>query len=97
MEAALSKPLNSHVDDSTSPIEADWRAPRLPTIEASMKNITVADICDRIDGTLSCAIKRSFSARVMARPWRMYDSSSSLLLFTDIGLLVASFLCCMQH
>ena len=86
IEAAASKPLNSHVDDSTKPMDADWRAPRLPTIDASMKNITMADICESIDGTLSWAISRSFSPRVMVRPSRMYDNSSSPLFFPNIEL-----------
>ena len=51
-------------------------APRWPTMAASMKNITVADICAKMLGTDSCTMRRSFSLRVIVRPSRMYESRS---------------------
>lgn len=87
MEAALSSPPKSHVVDSTRPMDADCRAPRLPTMAASMKNISTDDSWASIDGILISMMRRSFSRLVIARPSRMYASSFPLLSFPDFNSL----------
>ena len=77
-EAAWASPPISHPVVSTSPMAAEAFAPRCPTIEASMKNITVAEICARIEGILRLTMSQSFSRWLIVRPSRMYDRSSSL-------------------
>ena len=49
-------------------------------MDASIKNITVADICAKIEGILRLTMSQSFSLWVIIRPSRIYDSSSSLFL-----------------
>ena len=61
MFAADPNPPISHPVVSTSPIAAEAFAPRCPTIDASMKNITVADICAKIDGILKLTMSQSLS------------------------------------
>ena len=68
MFAAEARPPISHPVDSTSPMAAEALAPRCPTIEASMKNITVADICARMEGILKLAMSQSFSLCVIVFP-----------------------------
>jgi hypothetical protein len=71
MEHADVRPAKSHDADSTSPMDAEALAPRCPTIDASMKNMTVADSWARIDGILRLTISLSFSPCVISRPSRM--------------------------
>ena len=54
-----------------------------------MKNITVAEICARMEGILNCTISDNFSCRLIVRPSRIYESSSSLFLtfFTGASLI----------
>jgi hypothetical protein len=47
---------------------AEAFAPKWPTIAASIKNMTVADICARILGILKLTIRRSFSCCVIVLP-----------------------------
>ena len=70
-EAAWASPPMSHPVVSTSPMDAEALAPRCPTIEASMKNITVAEICARMEGILRLTISQSFSLWVIVRPSRI--------------------------
>ena len=69
--AAEASPPISHPVVSTSPMEAEALAPRCPTIEASMKNITVAEICARMEGILRLTMSQSFSRWVIVRPSRI--------------------------
>ena len=69
--AAEARPPISHPVVSTSPMAAEAFAPRWPTMEASIKNITVADICARILGILSWMMSDSFSWLVISRPSRI--------------------------
>ena len=78
MFAADARPPISQPVVSTSPMAAEALAPRWPTIEASIKNMTVAEICARIEGILRLTMSQSFSLWVIVRPSRMYDRSSSL-------------------
>ena len=71
MLAAEASPPISHPVVSTSPMAAEAFAPRWPTMEASIKNITVADICARILGILSWMMSDSFSWLVISRPSRI--------------------------
>ena len=71
MLAADARPPSSHVVVSTRPMAAEARAPRCPTIEASMKNITVAEICARILGMERLTMRRSFSPCVIVFPSRI--------------------------
>ena len=71
MLAAEASPPSSHPVVSTSPMAAEARAPKCPTIEASMKNMMVADICANMDGILRLMISLSFSPCVISRPSRM--------------------------
>ena len=68
MFAAEASPPISHPVVSTSPMAAEAFAPRCPTIEASMKNITVAEICARMLGILNCVMSANFSREVIVRP-----------------------------
>ena len=69
--AAEARPPISHPVVSTSPMAAEALAPRCPTIEASMKNITVAEICARILGILRLMMSQSLSLCVIVRPSRI--------------------------
>ena len=80
IEAAEASPPISHPVVSTMPMAADALAPRCPTIDASMKNITVADICARIEGILRLTISLSFSLCVISRPSRIYANKSTFSL-----------------
>ena len=71
MFAAEPSPPISQPVVSTSPMAAEAFAPRCPTIEASMKNITVAEICARMEGILKLTMSHSFSRCVIVRPSRM--------------------------
>jgi hypothetical protein len=90
MLAAELNPPSSQVVVSTIPMAAVACAPRCPTIAASMKNITVADICAKMLGILKLTMSLSFSACVIVRPSRIYDNSSSLLLGMDVVLITAA-------
>ena len=68
MLAAEANPPISQPVVSTNPMAAEALAPKCPTIEASMKNITVADICARIEGILKLTMSHSFSRWVIVRP-----------------------------
>ena len=70
-DAAWASPPMSHPVVSTSPMAAEAFAPRWPTIEASMKNMTVADICARMEGILRLTMSHSFSLWLIGRPSRM--------------------------
>ena len=59
--AAEASPPMSQVVVSTSPMAAVAFSPRCPTIDASMKNITVAEICAKMLGILRLTISLSFS------------------------------------
>ena len=69
--AAEARPPISQPEVSTIPMAAEAFAPRCPTIEASMKNITVAEICARIEGILRLTMSQSFSLCVIVRPSRI--------------------------
>ena len=71
MLAAEASPPISQPVVSTSPMEAEALAPKWPTIEASMKNITVAEICARMEGILRLTMSQSFSLWVIVRPSRI--------------------------
>ena len=56
-----------------------------------MKNITVAEICARIDGMDRLTMSRSFSRCVIVRPSRMYESRSFFAteLFVVVELVIS--------
>ena len=60
MERECTRELKTHVEDATSPIEADAAAPSPPTIAASMYCIATEEICAIIPGTLNFHTKRNF-------------------------------------
>ena len=67
-EAACDRPPMSQPVVSTSPMAAEAFAPRCPTIEASMKNITVAEICARMEGMDRLTMSHNFSRWLIVRP-----------------------------
>lgn len=86
IDAALVILPNSHVDDSTRPMDADACAPRRPTIEASIKNIITLVICARMDGMLNPIIRFSFSLPVIGLPSRIAASNMSVFLMFNVFL-----------
>ena len=77
----MPRPPISHPVVSTNPMAAEARAPRCPTIEASMKNMMVAEICARMLGILRLTMSHSFSRCVMVRPSRMAAIKSCFISF----------------
>lgn len=75
---------SSHEEDSTKPIDADACAPKEPTIDASMKNISTLVTYANIEGILNPIIRLSFSAPVMDFPSRICVNNLSLLLLENI-------------
>jgi hypothetical protein len=65
------KPMKSHVEVVTKPIDAEAEAPKLPTIEASMYCMTIEEICAMIAGTLSMTANRNCIMRLTGCAPRM--------------------------
>ena len=86
METAVEILPQSHVDDSISPIAAEARVPRWPTMAASMKNISTVVICANIEGMLKSTIRLNISLRVISSWPRIFASNISLLRIKNIGL-----------
>lgn len=74
--APVSEP-KSHVVESTMPTAAEASAPSRPTMEASIKNISVEVICANIEGILSPMMRASFSRLDMSFPSRMRERRMS--------------------
>ena len=84
-DAALVMLPMSHVVLSTRPMAAEAPAPKWPTIEASMKNMSTAVTCAKIDGMLRLTISLSLSLVVIDRPSRMSASNASLFFKSANG------------
>ena len=56
-------PVNNHIVELTSPIDALSLAPSLPTIDASIYSMMIVEICANIVGRLNCIISLFFWAK----------------------------------
>lgn len=81
IEVADVIPPISHVVVSTMPIAAEARAPKLPTMAWSMKNMTTAESCASMDGILSERRRRILSLPDIILPLRISARSCSLFFF----------------
>lgn len=83
----MQKPPKIQVLVETSPMEADWFAPRCPTIDASMYCIITVENCASIAGRLNVKVRESCSANESRSPFLILASSMSLDCRANVSLL----------